>query len=153
MTPGDERKSPQSEEGPEWRGDESFGGGWGNQIPREPLPGEGGGNEPHGYRDGGDGWYDASPTSNAFRSGEPGESLRADQVEIGPAGCDGPGQLTSPASFGSDIVVPQSLDPAAGGPATSAGNEGRALFERERSAARGPHVLNRSFAGTYPDEE
>lgn len=28
----------------------------------------------------------------------------------------------------------------------------RALFERERSAERGPHILNRSFAGTYSDE-
>ena len=28
----------------------------------------------------------------------------------------------------------------------------RALFERRRDI-RGPHVLNRSFAGTYPDEE
>jgi len=29
----------------------------------------------------------------------------------------------------------------------------RALFEREHVGRRGPHVLNRSFAGTYPDEE
>jgi len=29
----------------------------------------------------------------------------------------------------------------------------RALFEREHRGASGPHVLNRSFAGTYPDEE
>jgi hypothetical protein len=29
----------------------------------------------------------------------------------------------------------------------------RALFERERGDTRGPHVLNRSFAGTYRDEE
>ena len=28
----------------------------------------------------------------------------------------------------------------------------RALFEREDSGRRGPHVLNRSFSGTYPDE-
>jgi len=29
----------------------------------------------------------------------------------------------------------------------------RALFEREDRARRGPHILNRSFAGTYSDEE
>jgi len=32
-------------------------------------------------------------------------------------------------------------------------NRSRALFEREDLGRRGPHVLNRSFAGTYPDEE
>lgn len=31
-------------------------------------------------------------------------------------------------------------------------NRSRALFEREDLGQRGPHVLNRSFAGTYPDE-
>jgi hypothetical protein len=34
-----------------------------------------------------------------------------------------------------------------------ADHRSRALFEREDSGRRGPHVLNRSFAGTYPDEE
>jgi hypothetical protein len=29
----------------------------------------------------------------------------------------------------------------------------RALFERPNSAASGPHMLNRSFAGTYPDKK
>lgn len=29
----------------------------------------------------------------------------------------------------------------------------RALFERAQTGVSGPHVLNRSFAGTYPDEE
>jgi hypothetical protein len=29
----------------------------------------------------------------------------------------------------------------------------RALFERPNSGSPGPHALNRSFAGTYPDEE
>ncbi|MBV9883588.1 MAG: DUF2171 domain-containing protein [Sphingomonadaceae bacterium] len=32
-------------------------------------------------------------------------------------------------------------------------NRSRALFEREHRGVPGPHVLNRSFAGTYPDEE
>jgi hypothetical protein len=32
-------------------------------------------------------------------------------------------------------------------------DRGRALFERERRGDRGPHMLNRSFAGTYPDDE
>ena len=32
-------------------------------------------------------------------------------------------------------------------------NRSRALFEREHLGRPGPHVLNRSFAGTYPDEE
>src|SRR6185295_20285159 len=32
-------------------------------------------------------------------------------------------------------------------------NRSRALFEREDLGRRGPHVLNRSFAGTYPNEE
>ena len=31
-------------------------------------------------------------------------------------------------------------------------NRNRALFERERGGVSGPHVLNRSFAGTYPQE-
>ena len=34
-----------------------------------------------------------------------------------------------------------------------ADNRSRALFEREDTGRRGPHVLNRSFAGTYPDDE
>jgi len=32
-------------------------------------------------------------------------------------------------------------------------NRSRALFEREHEGVPGPHVLNRSFAGTYPDEK
>ena len=32
-------------------------------------------------------------------------------------------------------------------------NRSRALFEREDLGRRGPHVLNRSFSGTYSDEE
>ena len=32
-------------------------------------------------------------------------------------------------------------------------NRSRALFEREGRGGRGPHVLNRSFAGTYPDDD
>jgi hypothetical protein len=32
-------------------------------------------------------------------------------------------------------------------------NRSRALFEREDRGRRGPHMLNRSFAGTYSDEE
>ena len=28
----------------------------------------------------------------------------------------------------------------------------RALFEREDSGSRGPHMLNRAFSGTYPEE-
>ena len=32
-------------------------------------------------------------------------------------------------------------------------NRSRALFEREDLGRRGPHVLNRSFAGTYPDKK
>lgn len=32
-------------------------------------------------------------------------------------------------------------------------NRSRALFEREHKGVPGPHVLNRSFAGTYPGEE
>ena len=29
----------------------------------------------------------------------------------------------------------------------------RALFERERRGSEGPHVLDRAFSGTYPDEK
>jgi hypothetical protein len=29
----------------------------------------------------------------------------------------------------------------------------RALFEREASGSQGPHILGRSFSGTYPDEK
>jgi hypothetical protein len=31
-------------------------------------------------------------------------------------------------------------------------NRNRALFEREDSGTRGPHMLNRAFSGTYPEE-
>lgn len=31
-------------------------------------------------------------------------------------------------------------------------SRGRALFEREDSGSRGPHMLNRAFSGTYPEE-
>jgi hypothetical protein len=30
---------------------------------------------------------------------------------------------------------------------------GRALFEKPNQGSEGPHVLNRSFSGTYPDED
>jgi tRNA(Ile)-lysidine synthase len=52
-----------------------------------------------------------------------------------------------------DDKVVLNIDAAEARRRWQADNRSRALFEREDSGRRGPHVLNRSFAGTYPDEE
>jgi hypothetical protein len=50
------------ESGPEWRGDEGFGGGWGNQVPRQHRP---------GFGTGGD-WYGPGTAYGGYRFGDPG---------------------------------------------------------------------------------
>jgi hypothetical protein len=126
--------------GPEWRGDEGFGGGWGNQVPR-----------PH--------------------------ELVKEHMEV--TGADG-GHVGTVDCTRDDRIILTKSDEAAGGAHHSlpcawiesvddkvvlnidseearrrwhTEDRSRALFEREDLGRRGPHVLNRSFAGTYPDEE
>ena len=52
------------------------------------------------------------------------------------------GNLTGPASRSFEKVTL----------GTPASGHRRALFEREDSGSRGPHMLNRAFSGTYPEE-
>ncbi|TMJ17351.1 MAG: DUF2171 domain-containing protein [Alphaproteobacteria bacterium] len=134
----------QDERGPEWRGDEGFGGGWGNQVPRphrlgdrnwrgqsdDPYgdsqrygPGEG-----HGYGGGG-GWYGPATTSTDYRYGGPGldtefsNGPRFDQVDVGRAGGHGAYPVASSSNLG--------YGPGAGG--------GFGSSAREYMLAHDPH--------------
>ena len=80
------RRRERDERGPEWRGDEGFGGGWGNQVPR---PRRLGGDPDYGPRYGG-GWYGPDSADSDYRYGGPGlESEfggpRLDRAEFGSA--------------------------------------------------------------------
>jgi hypothetical protein len=104
---------------PEWRGDEGFGGGWGNQVPRPhrlgdrnfrgpgddpdygPRYGEGGG---HGYGSGGD-WYGPDTTSGDYLYGGPGLDAefggpRFDRADVGSVGSHGVHPVASASSPG-----------------------------------------------------
>jgi hypothetical protein len=78
----------------EWRGDEGFGGGWGNQVPRPHHPGRRGprfmGDDPdYGPLHGG-GWYGPDAADSDYRYGGPGLDSefggpRLDRAEFGAA--------------------------------------------------------------------
>jgi hypothetical protein len=282
------RRREQSERGPEWRGDDGFGGGWGNQVPRPHRLGDrnwrGQSDDPdYGaprYGSGG-GWYDPDSAFGDYRFGGVGfdpefsDGPRFDRADVGSVGTHGVHPVASAsnpgygmgAMFGSsardfairrhashhdphyadwrhrqmaeldrdydeyrrenqsrfdrefsdwrdkrgrqrqaigrvkehmevtgadgghvgtvdctrgDRIILTKSDEGAGGIHHSVPcgwiesvddkvvlnidaeearrrwqteNRSRALFEREDLGRRGPHVLNRSFAGTYPDEE
>jgi hypothetical protein len=263
----DERRRERGEAEPEWRGDEGFGGGWGNQVPRPHRRVDPDFAPPRGYNEGGD-WYDPGTARGGYVYGEPGADTGYGgprRAEFGRAGGTGHG-LGAGAMFGSsardfalrgearhdphyaewrdrriaefdsdydeyrrenqsrfdrefsdwrqrrgeqraaigrvrehmevtgsdgghvgkvdctrgDRIILTKSDEAAGGvhhsiPCAWIGsvddkvvldieaeearrrwqteNRSRALFEREDSGQRGPRVLNRSFAGTYSDEQ
>jgi hypothetical protein len=77
----------QDARGPEWRGDEGFGGGWGNQVPRPHPSGDrdqyGPSDEPYGGSD----WYGPAVTSQDYRYGGPGpDSAFGEGPRFGQAG-------------------------------------------------------------------
>jgi hypothetical protein len=71
-------REERAERGPEWRGEDGFGGGWGNQVPRPHRPGDrshrGPGDDPdHRARYGeGGGWYGPDAAGGDYRYGGPG---------------------------------------------------------------------------------
>jgi hypothetical protein len=87
--------------GPGWRGDDSFGGGWGNQVPRPHRLGDrdwrGRSDEPdyggEGYSAGG-GWYGPGTADSDYLYGDPGRYHEAGEPRFGRAGIGG---------FGHDI--------------------------------------------------
>ncbi len=176
------------ERGPEWQGDDSFGGGWGNQTTHEPaandaadtVAGESFGSDASA----GDltrGGYGASPGGGGFaiRDAAWHEDVEKVRAHMEVLGSDGGHVGTVDALRGEHIVLTRS-DADAGGehhgiPAgwvakvddkvhlsltapeakTRWRVEGRsrALFEREDSGSDGPHILDRAFSGTYPDDK
>jgi hypothetical protein len=104
------------ERGPEWRGDEGFGGGWGNQVPRPHRLVDRGWRGPsddpeadYGPAAGGysrDDWYGRGIASGDYRYGGPGLDSefdygpRFDQVDVGRSGGHGAWPVTSPSNFG-----------------------------------------------------
>lgn len=173
------------ERGPEWKGDDSFGPGWGNQTVHEAQSGEpatAGEDFGSGAR-GGDltrGGYGAAPGGSGFavRNAawhEDVEKIRA-QMEV--RGSDN-GHVGMVDCLRGDHIVLTRSDATAGGEhhAIPAGwvtkvddkvhlslkadeamarwrteERSRALFEREDSGSDGPHVLDRAFKGTYPED-
>jgi len=93
------RDKRRGERGPEWRGDDGFGGGWGNQVPRPHRL-----EEDRGY--GGDDWFGPSAMSSDYRYGGPGldgqfsNGPRFDQVDVGRAGGHGAWPVTSTPNLG-----------------------------------------------------
>jgi hypothetical protein len=140
------RGRERGEGGPDWRGDEGFGGGWGNQVPHrlgdrgwrgrsdEPdfggetyLPGAG-----HGYRAG---WYGPDVTYGDYRYGGPGfdpefsGGPRFDRADVGSVGSHGVHPVASPSS------------PAYGAGAMF-GNSAREFAIRREAAAHDPHYAD-----------
>jgi len=125
MAIDDGRRGPRRERddrGPEWRGDEGFGGGWGNQVPRPQRLGDRshrgtgddtdngpryGAGEGHGYGSGN--WYGPDATSADYRYGGPGLDSeyggprfdRADVDSVGSHGVHPVSSASSPA-YGPD---------------------------------------------------
>ena len=111
------RRQERDERGPEWRGDEGFGGGWGNQVPRPqrlgdrayrgmsddpdygPRYGAGGA---HGY---GGGWYGPNAADSDYRYGGPGldsefAGPRFDRADVGSVGSEAVHPVSSASSPG-----------------------------------------------------
>jgi hypothetical protein len=68
------RRQEREERGPEWRGEDGFGGGWGNQVPRPHRSHRGPGDDrdyrpPHGENGG---WYGPEAADGDYRYGGPG---------------------------------------------------------------------------------
>ena len=116
-------RGERGERGPEWRGDEGFGGGWGNQVPRPhrlgdrnyrgpsddpdygPRYGEGGA---HGS--GAGDWYGPEATYGDYRYGGPGLDAefggpRFDRIDVGSAGSHGVHPSASASSPGYSMGV------------------------------------------------
>ena len=105
----------QDDRSPEWRGDEGFGGGWGNQVPRPHRLGDRNWREQfdESYNDyasdaGGYSradWYRGAPAGGYGYAG-PGldsefdHGPRFDQVDVGRAGGHGVWPVASPSNFG-----------------------------------------------------
>jgi hypothetical protein len=144
-------RDERGERAPEWRGDDGFGGGWGNQVPRPhrlgdrnyrgpaddpgygPRYGEGAG---HGY--GAGGWYGPDAADSDYRYGGPGLDAefggprfdRADVGSAGSAGSHGAHPVASASSPGYDM--------GAGG---MFGSSARA-FAIRREARHDPHYAD-----------
>jgi hypothetical protein len=227
---GDARENERWGRETQWRGDQGFGAGWGNQTARSPAPddpyyqGSGFGLDQGGIRYGGPGfggggfrsaareyeitrrdprylaWRDremaaldrdyddyASESQSLFdrefgswraRRGEQRAAVAEVKAHMEVVGSDGAHVGTVDCTQGDRIILTKSDKDAGGvhhsipcGWIGSVGdkvvldidaaeaqrrwqdeNRSRALFERERTGVSGPHVLNRSFAGTYPEE-
>jgi hypothetical protein len=108
------RRGERTGSAPEWRGDDGFGGGWGNQVPRPhrpggPLyrdPGDESGDGPYygggGARGHGGDWYGPAAADSDYLYGGPGldsefGAPRFDRAEIGGASRRG-GHRIAPAS-------------------------------------------------------
>ena len=161
----------------QWQGDDSFGGGWGNQTsePEHPAP------PTDGAIDGNPGDFEIR-RSEAERASllEPRDDFAAqvrEHMEV--VGADGERVGTVDKVRGEHIVLTPS-DPASGGvhhaiplawiasvddkvrltlAAPDAMRQwreegrSRALFERENSGSTRPHALDRAFSGTYSDKD
>ena len=108
----------QDERGPEWRGDEGFGGGWGNQVPDPHRVGDrnwrGQPDDPYADERSGagagdyarDGWFGQPVATGDYRYGGPGldsefgDGPRFDQVDVGRAGGHGAYPVASPSNLG-----------------------------------------------------
>src|SRR5690348_11525824 len=119
----DERRRGRGERGPrgpEWRGDDGFGPGWGNQVPRPQRLGDrayrGPSDDPdygprygagagHGYGAGG-GWYGPDAADSDYRYGGPGLDAefgggpRFDRADVGSVGSHGVHPVASASSPG-----------------------------------------------------
>lgn len=106
----DERRR-RRERAPEWRGDEGFGGGWGNQVPRPHRLGDrahrGPRDDPdYGPRYGeGGGWYGPDAADSDYRYGGPGldsefAGPRFDRADVGSVGSEAAHPVSSASSPG-----------------------------------------------------
>lgn len=213
----------------QWRGDQGFGGGWGNQTARPPAPEDNYyqsgsfGFDDGSLRHGGPGFgggvrgaprafeiarhdprylawrdrelaaldrdyddyvrenqtqFDREFGSFRVRRGEQRAAIGTVKAHMDVVGADGGHVGTVDGRKGDRIILTRSDRDAGGvhhsipcGWIESVGDKvalnidaaeaqrrwqdehrSRALFERERGAGSGPRVLNRSFAGTYPEE-
>lgn len=177
------------ERGPEWRGEDSFGGGWGNQAPQDPRPPEGEAGDSFG-RDaaagdlsrgcaGQAGMFGGDGPDFAIRNAQWHEAVERIRAHMEVVGSDG-GHVGIVDCVRGEHIVLTRKDENAGGVhhaipcgwiervdgkvvlSLSAAEamerwrtEGRsrALFEREDSGSGGPHVLGRSFPGTYSEDK
>jgi hypothetical protein len=116
---GPRERGWRGEPAPEWRGDEGFGGGWGNQVPRPHRLGGRDDRGPGGdldygprYSEGtqyaGGGWYGPDATGGGYVYGGPGldtefRGPRFDRAEVGSAGGHGGHPVSSSSSPGYDM--------------------------------------------------